>query len=371
MTIHLLNMLLGLVVNPIAGMGGRVGLKGTDGEETLREAVERGAEPRARGRALQALKPLASLDAEWVTWGGDMGESLLGELGFKYRVLGRPTGSSTSEEDTRRAAAAMEEAGVGLLVFVGGDGTAVDVVETVDMRVPVLGVPSGVKMYSAVFAATPGAAAELIKAYAAGDAPLAEREVMDIDEEAYRGGRLDASLRGFARTPFKASLVLGEKVAASGLDEELMKDSVAERVIEGMRPSALYILGPGSTVGRVAERLGLGKTLLGVDLVMDSELVAEDVDEKRILENLVEENWIIVSPLGGQGSVLGRGNQQISAEVVRRVGVDHLIIVSTPAKLQGLRSLAVDTGDPELDQEMRGFRRVVTGLHESRLMKVV
>lgn len=370
MIIHLLHMLLGLIINPIAGMGGRVGLKGTDGEETLRLAVERGAEPRAHDRALQALKPLTSLDAEWVTWGGGMGESLLAELGFNHHVLGNPTHASTSAEDTRRAAAAMEEAGVGLLVFVGGDGTAVDVVEAVDMRVPVLGVPSGVKMYSAVFAATPRAAAELIKAYVAGDAPLAEREVMDIDEDAYRGGRLDASLRGYAKTPFKASLVLGEKVAASGLDEELMKDSVAERVIEDMRPGALYILGPGSTVGRVAEKLGLEKTLLGVDLVMDEELVGRDVDEATILKSMVEENWIIVSPLGGQGSVLGRGNQQISPEVVRRVSLNRLVIVSTPAKLQGLRSLAVDTGDPDLDQEIRGFRRVVTSLHESRLMRV-
>lgn len=359
-----------MIINPIAGMGGRVGLKGTDGEETLRLAVERGAEPKAHDRAFQALKPLTSLDVEWVTWGGDMGETLLAELGLNYQVLGNPTGALTSAEDTRRAAVAMEEAGVDLLVFVGGDGTAVDIVLAVDMRVPFLGVPSGVKMYSAVFAATPRAAVELIKAYVAGDAPLAEREVMDIDEEAYRGGRLGASLRGFARTPFKASLVLGEKVAASGLDEEVMKDSVAERVIEGMRPGALYILGPGSTVGRVAERLGLEKTLLGVDLVMDGGLVVRDVDEATILDGLVEENWIIVSPLGGQGSVLGRGNQQISPEVVRRVGLDHLVIVSTPAKLQGMRSLAVDTGDPELDQEIRGFRKVVTSFHESRLMRV-
>jgi predicted polyphosphate/ATP-dependent NAD kinase len=352
-------------------MGGRVGLKGTDGEEVLRAALERGAEPKARGRALQALKPLASMDVEWVTWGGGMGGDILAELGLKHRVLEKPAGASTSAEDTRRAAAAMEKAGVDLLIFVGGDGTAVDVVETVDMRGPVLGVPSGVKMYSAVFSATPRAAAELIKAYVAGEAPLAEREVMDIDEEAYRAGRLDASLRGYARTPFKASLVLGEKVAASGLDEDVMKDSIAERVVEEMRPGNLYILGPGSTVGKVAERLGLEKTLLGVDLIMDGKLVARDVDEKTILGHLVDENWIIVSPLGGQGSVLGRGNQQISPRVVRRVGVDHLMILSTPVKLQGLKSLAVDTGDPELDQKLRGFRRVVISLHESRLMRVV
>ena len=345
-------------------------MKGTDGEEILREAIERGAEPKAYGRAYQALKLLASLKVQWVTWGNDMGESLLSELGFKYRVLGEPLKISTSAHDTRRAAAAMEEAGVDLLIFVGGDGTAVDVMEMVEMRVPILGVPSGVKMYSAVFAATPAAAAELIKAYVAGEAPLTEREVMDIDEEAYRRGRLDASLRGYAMTPFKASLILGEKVAASGLDEEVMKDSIAERVIEDMNLGALYIFGPGSTVGKVAERLGLEKTLLGVDLIMDGKMVASDVDESTILEHLVEENWIIVSPLGGQGSVLGRGNQQISPQVLRRVGPDRLIIISTPSKIHGLSSLTVDTGDAELDKSLRGFRRVMTGFHESRLMRV-
>lgn len=367
----MLAMLLGLIINPIAGMGGRVGLKGTDGGEALEEALKRGAEPKARDRAYIALRTLRLEGAKWVTWGGQMGETLLAELGYEFRVLGRPVGPGTSAGDTREAATAMEAAGVGLLIFVGGDGTAADIVDTVDMRVPVLGVPSGVKMYSAVFASTPQAAAELIGAYVAGEAPLTEREVMDIDEEAYRGGRLDASLKGYARTPFKASLVLSEKTAAPMADEEPVKDGIAERIVGEMRPGALYVLGPGSTVGRIAERMGLRKTLLGVDLVRDGELLAGDVDEETILRSLGPDNWIVLSPLGGQGSLLGRGNQQISAEVVRRVGPDHIIIVSTPHKLQGLTGLSVDTGDPELDDDLRGFRRVVTGFHESRLMRVV
>jgi len=366
----LLAMLLGLIINPIAGMGGRVGLKGTDGRETLEEALRRGAKPKAWERAYAALKPLRLEGVQWVTWGGQMGETLLAELGFSFRVLGRPGGAQTSARDTREAASAMEAAGVSLLVFVGGDGTAVDIAEVVDMRIPILGVPSGVKMYSAVFASTPQAAAELIGAYATGEAPLTEREVMDIDEEAYRGGRLDASLKGYAKTPFKASLVLSEKTASPMVDEESVKDGIAERVVDEMRPGSLYILGPGSTVGRITERMRLGKTLLGVDLVRDGKLLARDVDEETILRNLGDDNWIILSPLGGQGSILGRGNQQISAEVVRMVGLGHIILVSTPHKLQGLSSLAVDTGDAELDEELRGFMKVITGFHESRLMRV-
>lgn len=364
-------MLLGLIINPIAGMGGRVGLKGTDGGETLEEALKRGAEPKARDRAYMALRSLRLEGVRWVTWGGQMGETLLAELGFEFTVLGRPSGDETSAADTREAASAMEAAGVDLLIFVGGDGTAADVIDAVDMRIPILGVPSGVKMYSAVFASTPRAVAELIGAYAAGEAPLAEREVMDIDEEAYRGGRLDASLKGYARTPFKASLVLSEKTTSPIADEESVKDGIAERVVDEMRPGSLYILGPGSTVGRIADRMGLRKTLLGVDLVRDGELLASDVDEEIIMRSLGPDNWIILSPLGGQGSVLGRGNQQISADVVRRVGLDHIIIVSTPHKLQGLTGLSVDTGDSELDDELRGFRKVITGFHESRLMRVV
>ncbi len=364
-------MRIGLIINPIAGMGGRVGLKGTDGEETLRKALELGAEPKAAERARQALNQLIRLDVEWVTWGGDMGENLFKEMDFRYTVLGSPKQEKTTSKDTREAAKAMLETGVSLIIFVGGDGTAVDIVESVDKLIPVLGIPSGVKMYSAVFAVTPRAASELIRGFVKSETSSAEREVMDIDEEAYRMGRLEASLKGYAVTPFKSSLILSEKIAGSVADEDLMKASIADRVVEEMNPGALYILGPGSTVKAITERLGIKKTLLGVDLVRDGELVALDVNEKTILEYLGNESWIIVSPLGGQGSLFGHGNQQISPNIIRKVGIDNIIIVSTSVKLQGLNWLVVDTGDPDLDERLRGYRRVITSLHETRLVRVI
>jgi len=363
-------MQLGLIINPIAGMGGKVGLKGTDGKETLEKAIQKGAQPKAQNRARQALESLGNTDATWLTFSGAMGEDTLKQLGYSHRVIGTP-GNPTSANDTRKAAAQMAELGVDLLLFVGGDGTAVDIIETIDMKIPVLGVPSGVKMYSGVFAATPLKAGQIARDYLRGETSLAEREVMDIDEESYRMGRLDAELKGFARTPYKARLLLSEKHTAGGIDEDIMKEGLAESIVDEMKKDALYILGPGTTVAAISKILGQEKTILGVDLVRNGVNVATDVDEATILANLGEENYIIVSPLGGQGSIIGRGNQQISSQVIHRVGVDHLTVISTPVKLQELKTLAVDTGDPELDEELRGYRRVVMSRHEAKLMKVV
>ena len=364
-------MLLGLIINPIAGMGGRVGLKGTDGEEVLRKAVALGAEPRSEDRAKQALSRLIELNVEWLTWGGTMGENVLNELGLSFTVIGAPSTMETTREDTKQAAEAMAERGVSLIVFSGGDGTAADIVEIVEKRVPIIGIPSGVKMYSAVFATTPIAAADIIRSFVAGDTSLSEREVMDIDEDAYRRGDLRATLKGYALTPFKKMLLLNEKTAGAVADEELFKSSIAERVVEEMIPGTLYIMGPGSTVMAVHEILGLEKSLLGVDLVKDKEIIELDVNERAILDHLNGDARIVVSPLGGQGSLLGHGNQQISPRVIEKVGVDNIIILATPTKLNTLMRLIVDTGDPELDEKIRGYRRVITGYHETRLVKVV
>jgi predicted polyphosphate/ATP-dependent NAD kinase len=363
-------MKLGLIINPIAGMGGRVGLKGTDGKDTLKKAIDKGAKPIAQERAREALSSLKNLDVEWYTWGGKMGESLLREIEYSFEILGKPEKDVTSSKDTKNAVQAMLAYGVDLIVFVGGDGTAVDILEEVNQDIPILGVPSGVKMYSAVFTSTPMAASKLLRDFVKGNAPLSEREVMDIDEEAYRKGILDAELKGYAITPYESSLVLSEKQATFKPDEGLMKESIAERIVEEMKSGELYILGPGSTVKAITDILGLEKTLLGVDLICDKNLIFKDVDEQTILNNLLEENWILVSPLGGQGSVLGRGNQQISARVVKKVGAAKLVIVATPVKLQGLQNLAVDTGDYELDEELRGYHRVIVGRHETKLVKI-
>lgn len=364
-------MRIGLIINPIAGMGGKVGLKGTDGKETLEEAIRRGAKPKAQDRALDALKALRNTQVEWFTWGGMMGEDVLRSLGFGPSILGAPWGEETTKEDTLKAVTLMVEAKPDLIIFTGGDGTAVDVCSTVGTDIPILGIPSGVKMYSGVFGTTPRASGELIRRFIAGEVSVVEREVMDIDEEAYRQGYLSAELKGYARTPFIASLVMSEKTSVHTVDEDLIKEAIAERVVDEMKGNTLYIIGPGSTTASITERLGLKKTILGVDLVMDGELVAADVDEKGILKEMGNENYIIISPLGGMGSILGRGNQQISPEVVKKTGKKHIIIVSTPTKLSQTESLIVDTGDHELDDELKGFMRVITSMHETKLVKIV
>ncbi|MEM2996714.1 MAG: ATP-NAD kinase family protein [Candidatus Bathyarchaeia archaeon] len=371
-------VLLGLIVNPIAGMGGRVGLKGTDGVEVLREALARGAEPWAPRRASATLSKLEEAQGirdrvSWATWSGSMGEDLFRPLSFDYRVLGGARGSWTTPEDTKRAAEKMAEGGVELLVFAGGDGTAVDIVEAVDMRVPILGIPAGVKMFSGVFASTPEAAARLITRFVEGEAGVVEAEVMDVDEEAYRAGRLSISLKGYAKTPYEPGLILSGK-EATALDEEASKEAVASRVVEEMRRGVTYILGPGSTVAKVAELLGLEKTLLGVDVVRDGKIIVKDAGERELLGVLEGSGggaYIILSPIGGQGSLLGRGNQPISPGVLRRVGLDRIVVIATPQKMARLRSLTVDTGDPELDSQLRGYRRVIVGYHEEKVVKVL
>jgi len=363
-------MLIGLIINPIAGMGGRVGLKGTDGEETLREAIKRGAAPRAQIRASQTLEALKNAEVQWVTWGGTMGEDVLSGLGFAPKILGSPSREKTGKEDTLRAADAMLEVRPDLIVFTGGDGTAVDVMSIVGTRVPILGIPSGVKMYSGVFGTTPRATGELLRRFIASEASVAEREVMDIDEEAYRRGYLSAELKGYSRTPFIASLVLNEKSTVHTVDEDLIKEAIGERIADEMKQDALYILGPGTTVASVTDKLGLKKTILGIDLVRNGELIGIDVDEAGILAEMGDENYIIISPLGGMGSILGRGNQQISPAVIRKTGKKKIIIVSTLTKLAQTRTLSVDTGDSELDTDLSGFMRVIVSRHETKLVKI-
>jgi len=363
-------LLFGLIVNPIAGMGGRVGLKGTDGTEILEEAVSRGAVSWAPERVYSSLLKLKDEKVRWVTWGGEMGENILKELGYDHTVLGYPVNPVTSASDTKEAAKVLVEYGIDLMVFAGGDGTASDIIEIVGTRVPVLGIPSGVKMFSGVFASTPGKAAQVLKMFLKGKTVLVEREVMDIDEEAFRGGRLSASLRGLALTPYVASLIQNGKDTASGDDLELMKESIAVRIVEEMNPDAYYVLGPGSTVTKIAELLGVEKTLLGIDVVYNGKLVVADVDERTLIETLKGDTFIIISPLGGQGTLLGRGNQPISPTVLRKVGFENIIAIATPQKLLSLKTLSVDTGDSELDSELRGYRRVIVGYHETKVMKV-
>ena len=368
---------VGFVVNPIAGMGGRVGLKGTDGK--VEAARARGAEPRAPGRACDALASLATHAADagetvdLLAAGGEMGASIVREAGFDFEcdVVTDPP-PETSATDTREAVRRFADEGIDLVLFVGGDGTAVDVAETLEERssdVPILGVPAGVKIYSSVFAVSPRAAGRIAATFA----DTESREVNDIDEDAYREGEVHTELRALARVPV-AEEVQSSKQLGGGTVTTL-----AAGVASDVEPGTTYVLGPGSTVGAIADELGFSGTPLGVDVWRAGpdpaegewpagEVLARDASADGILACLGDRNVVIVSPIGGQGFVFGRGNQQFSPDVLRQSTVE---IVASRRKLDDIGVLRVDTGDTDLDDELRGWRKVRIGRVERRLLKVV
>jgi NAD+ kinase len=354
---------IGVVVNPIAGMGGRVGLKGTDGK--VAKARERGAEPRAPERARAALAALADTAAgvRLVTAGDGMGATAARDAGFDPEVIeGVPADpSATVAEDTRAAVRAFVDRGVDLILFVGGDGTAVDVAETLDglgAETPILGVPAGVKVYSEVFGVTPRAAGHIAGTYDR----LEDAEVNDIDESAYRDGTVRSELRALARVPVADQRQANKELRSGSVD------GIAEGFAEEMHPGTTYVFGPGSTVGAIQAHLGIDGTPLGVDVYRDGEIVARDAGESGILDAMADPTVVVVSPIGGQGFVFGRGNQQISPAVIRESEIE---VVASRRKLDGTGVLRVDTGDPALDDDLRGWIRVRTGRHERRLVEVV
>ncbi len=348
---------IGFIVNPIAGMGGAVGLKGTDGKAILDKAVSLGAKPIAAKRAEAFLNELAPIknQTRLLVGAGEMGESEAQKQGYNFTVVGE-THQQTSPEDTKAIAQAMVEAKAELLVFCGGDGTTRDVLKAVDSKLPVLGVPTGVKMHSAIFAVNPQAAARVVYRFLNGEIPVREAEVMDVDEQAFREGRLSAELYGYLLSPYEPHLIQVSKMASPTTEDEVRNQAaIAVYVIEQMQPETLYIMGPGTTVRTISDLLDQKKTLLGVDLFVNKKIVERDVNEKQILQalNSGKPVKIIVTLIGGQGFIFGRGNQQISAKVIRQVGLDNIIVVATSNKLRSLKSLKVDTGDPALDTEFR------------------
>jgi predicted polyphosphate/ATP-dependent NAD kinase len=364
---------VGLIVNPIAGMGGAVGLKGTDGKEILEKAIVLGAKPIAPARAesfLSELKPLKER-MRLIAGAGKMGEEEARNCGFVSRVLGK-TKNETSAEDTIEVAKRIRDVGVDLLIFCGGDGTARDVLNAVETNLPALGVPTGVKMHSAVFAVESRAAARVAMKFLWEKLPLREAEVMDVDEKAFREGRVSAKLYGYLLTPYEPRLIQGIKMTSPTSESEIRNQAaIAIYVIENMKPHVIYITGPGTTTRAVGDLLDSKKTLLGVDLFYNKKLIAKDVNEKQILEEIKGKTAkIIVTPIGGQGFIFGRGNQQISPEVIRQVGRDNIIIIATEGKLRDLKSLKVDTADPSLDDTLRGYIKVISDYRKERIMRI-
>lgn len=374
---------IAFIVNPIAGLGGRVGLKGTDG--VVDRALAAGAQPLAGARArafveafLRSSKDAPEFQATWFTGGGDMGERPARDAGIppnRIEVVHRPPPLSTAE-DTRKTVEESLNRGAELVLFCGGDGTARDVAATAKDRVPILGIPAGVKMYSGVFAVDPQAAAGLLVAFLRGELREGPGELLDLDEEAYRRGDWRVRLFSTAKTLAEPHLVPTGKMMVSEVSEESVRSELATHFSELFEAHAdmLFLLGPGSTIHAIAAALGIETTLLGIDAVVGGKSIARDLNEAGILELLDRHPNVklVVSPIGAQGFVLGRGNLQVSPPALRRIGTRNVIVVATPGKLAATPMLRVDTGDPSLDREFRDreYLFVVIGYRTSKLHPV-
>jgi predicted polyphosphate/ATP-dependent NAD kinase len=370
---------LGFLVNPIAGMGGRVGLKGTNG--VAKNAVKLGAKPIAPARAKEFLTKLRTLDfveaIEIITCPSPMGAEEVKAADFAVKVLRMKLESETTAEDTKSAVRLMAEDNVDLIVFVGGDGTAKDILDALQhakVTVPVLGVPSGVKMYSGIFAVNPSDAVTIVVAFAQKEVELTEFEIMDADETAVREDQFNVRLYGLLSGPFLPMRIQGSKqVSPETLDDHENQLAVARFIVESMNADGAYILGPGTTVKCVADLLGVEKTLLGVDIYQKGKLI-KNVNEAKLQSEIKnwQNTWIVLSPIGRQGILLGRGNQQISPEIIERVGKERIIVGATRSKLQSIEGgvLRIDTGNAEADKMLRGYMRVITDYKEWRLVQV-
>ncbi len=373
---------IGFLINPVAGMGGRVGLKGTD--DVVEEAMRRGAVPVAHKRAAEALAALAARLGElpmppfidWITCSGDMGADALRDAHFDWASCVYEARRGTSAVDTRAAVERILKERVDLILFCGGDGTARDICKVTGEDTPILGIPSGVKMYSGVFGVTPEKTAEVLLGFLQGTLQTSTADVLDLDEELYRRGEWAVRLYQTASTPYEPALTQSAKMLIdAGSDAEIKReiaDYTAERIAAA--PDTLFLLGPGSTLQQVGQSLEIDKTLLGIDAIADGKQIARDVNEQEILALLDAYGscTLVLSPIGAQGFVLGRGNLQISPDVVRRIGREKLIVLATPAKLARTPVLRFDTGSPALDRALagNGFFPVITGSHRRRLVTV-
>ncbi|NLC02693.1 MAG: ATP-NAD kinase family protein [Tissierellia bacterium] len=366
---------LGFIVNPIAGMGGRVGLKGTDGIEILEKARSLGAKPESPNKAKKALELLLPLkeELEFYTYPGAMGEDEAIEVGFKPTVIEEKGKLTTGPMDTEEAAKKMKDLGVDLILFAGGDGTARNIYNAIGDSVPVIGIPAGVKIHSGVYASHPRAAGTIAHMYLTDEhMETIEAEVMDIDEEAFRKGEVTARLYGYMNIPLEPELVQVQKSGGIGSEEDAL-DGISDRVLEEMQEDVFYIMGSGTSIRPIMDKLGLENTLLGIDIIKNKELVASDVNENDILRIIGDDKAkIIVTVIGGQGYIFGRGNQQISAEVIKKVGKKNIIIIASKNKLLSLngRSLLVDTGNDEVNSMFTGYMKVLTSYYVEAVEKV-
>jgi predicted polyphosphate/ATP-dependent NAD kinase len=369
---------LGLIVNPYAGLGGPEGLKGSDTlPDRLRQSVaEEMANSRSLPRAVRCLAALSPVAEQLVVYGfdGAMAEQACREAGLRFTSVGRAEALS-SAEDTRRAAQCLLSEQVDIVLFVGGDGTARDIYSAVGESLPVLGLPAGVKMHSAVYAVNPQAAAAILRALIDGDlVDIGLQEVRDIDEAAFAQGRVRSRHYGELMVPRLGGFL--QQVKQGGREvEELVIADIADELMENYDEDCLYIVGPGSTTTGFMEALGLPYTLLGFDLVRGGELLQADANAQQISEVMDHHQGpitVLITAIGGQGHILGRGNQQLTPALIRRIGRDNFQVLASKGKLSGLagRPLLVDSNDAALDAQWQGFIAVTTGYRDQVMYRV-
>ncbi|MCK5394555.1 MAG: ATP-NAD kinase family protein [Gammaproteobacteria bacterium] len=381
-------MKIGFVINPLAGIGGSVALKGSDGEDIVELALTRGASLQAGSRAMLAMQEIKQASADKVSFytaGKTMGETVLRDLNLPYKVLYQSEGQSTAE-DTKKTIRLFVENHVDFIVFAGGDGTARDVLDALSVSgdeqenplIPVIGIPAGVKIHSAVYAVTPLHAGEIINQILDGNLmSLHEAQVMDLDEQAFREGKVIAKCYGYLSVPVDDTRM--QMIKQGGIDhQEISLQEIAADVIETMEQDVFYLIGSGSTTAEIMSQLALPNTLLGIDIVQNQALIASDVDEQTILKIIKDQPVkIVVTVIGGQGHVFGRGNQQLSEKVIRYVinqtgENSNIIIIATNEKLRSLdkRPMVTDTGNNDLDKKLAGLYPVITGYQQKTLYRL-
>ncbi|UOW66635.1 ATP-NAD kinase family protein [Paraclostridium bifermentans] len=365
---------IGLIVNPIAGMGGSVGLKGTDGEDILKEAISLGSKPKSPTKAIKALKELESIkdNIKVITGPKDMGENEAKVLNFNVEVINIENENSTSSKDTIKLAKDMLGKEISILIFVGGDGTARDIYKAVEDKVITIGIPAGVKIHSPVYAINPKSGGKLALQFLNKKISTIEREVLDLDEEMYRKGKVNTKLYGYLKVPREKSFMQNKK-APTPLSEESSQKSIGLFIADNMEKDIIYIIGPGTTTRAILDTLNLKSTLLGIDIIKNKKIIKNDANEKDILECIKDNKAkLIITPTGGQGYLLGRGNQQISDRVIKSIGRENIIVVSTLHKLQNLKfkPLYIDTSNEEVDNMLNGYMRIVVGYKEEIMYSV-
>ena len=375
-----MNSKIGFLVNPIAGMGGKVGLKGTDG--VFKEAVKLGAKPIAPGKAEETLNEYLNEysknnNIRWFACSGIMGGNELKNVGIKnIEIIGDSSCENTSSGDTKETCKKLLEKNVDLILFCGGDGTARDVFEIVDNKIPILGIPSGVKMHSGVFGVNTSATAKMLHEFVNGRLTIGDAEIMDLDEDLYRRGKWNIRLFGIAKGIVEPTYVQVGKSCYESVSDDEIKDELTEHIVDEIERCAdyLFLFGSGGTIEYIARKMNLDNTLLGIDAVYDKKIVGKDLNEEGLLKLLdnYSKTKVILSPIGAQGFILGRGNLQLSPKVIRRIGLDNIIVISTPSKLVSTPIIRVDTGDRELDHLFveKEFMMVVIGYRMSRVVKI-